>query len=144
MLLNYTTQIEASKTVSQIEDILTQHGAKSILKNYTDTGLIESLTFLVNTPNGEAFIKLPVNPDAILIVMKKQRIPIRLQNKPQAIRVAWRIVKDWIEAQMAILETDMVKLDQIFLPYIEISQNKTVYQLFNERKNLQITQGEDK
>ena len=33
-ILNYTTTIDAFKTVSEIEYILMKHGAKSIMKNY--------------------------------------------------------------------------------------------------------------
>ena len=33
-MLNYTTQIDAFKTVSEIEYVLMKHKAKSIMKNY--------------------------------------------------------------------------------------------------------------
>ena len=33
-ILNYTTTIDAYKTVSEIERILVMHGAKSIMKQY--------------------------------------------------------------------------------------------------------------
>ncbi len=141
-LLNYTTQIEASKTVGQIHGILVGHGARSILTNYDKDGQIESLSFEVDTPHGVAHIKLPVDPDAVLRVMMKSgsHVPYRLQTKAQAIRIAWRIVKDWVEAQMAILETEMVKMEQIFLPYIQIENGQTLFEVFEARKML--TQGE--
>ncbi len=136
-ILNYTTTIEASKTVMEIQKILVTHGAKSILTNYDSNGVIESLSFLVNTPQGEIGIKLPVNPDAVLKVMSKygSKVPYRLQTRTQAIRIAWRILKDWVEAQMAILETEMVKIDQIFLPYIETPKG-TIYQLYTDKQQL--------
>lgn len=144
-LLNYSTGIEASKTVFEIHKILTSHGARSILTNYTNDGVIESLSFMIITPNGERGIRLPIVPDSILKVMNKSnKIPRTFRNKPQAIRVAWRIVKDWVEAQMAILETEMVQIEQIFLPYIEASNGKTVYQLYVEKQSLQITDGGEK
>ncbi len=142
-ILNYTTQIEASKTVGQIHGILVAHGAKAFLTNYDPQGQIESLSFEVNTPHGIAHIRLPVNPDAVLRVMKRNdsRIPYRLQTHPQAIRIAWRIVKDWVEAQMAILETEMVKMEQIFLPYIQIQSGQTLFEVFESQRML--TQGEE-
>lgn len=137
-LLNYTTQIEAAKTVAQINSILVAHGAKSILTNYDDKGLIISLSFEIQTPQGMAAIRLPVNPDAVLKVMSRYQshVPQRLQTKEQAIRIAWRIVKDWVEAQMAILETEMVKMEQIFLPYIETQSGQTLFQVFESRRLL--------
>ena len=39
-------------------------------------------------------------------------------RRQQAVRASWRILKDWVEAQMALLETGMVTMDEIFLPYM--------------------------
>lgn len=133
-LLNYTTQIEAVKTVGQIQGILAGHGARAILMNYDGEGHIESLSFQINTPHGRIGIRLPVDPDSALKVLTRQRVPNRYQNKPQAIRIAWRIVKDWVEAQMAILETEMVKMEQIFLPYmIDPKTDRTLYETLEEK-----------
>lgn len=132
-LLNYTTSIEASKTVSEIQKILAKHGAKSILIDYDTEGLVEALSFRVTTPQGDAGIKLPVNPDTVLTVLTRQcrlgKVPNRYVNRPQAVRVAWRIIKDWVEAQMAILETEMVKMEQIFLPYVIGRDGRTLYEV---------------
>ena len=46
--------------------------------------------------------------------------------------MAWRIVKDWVEAQMALLATGMVELEEIFLPYM-LSGDRTLYQVLTER-----------
>jgi hypothetical protein len=32
--------------------------------------------------------------------------------------VSWRLINDWVEAQMTIVETTMVQLEQVFLPYV--------------------------
>ena len=46
----------------------------------------------------------------------------------QARRVGWRIIKDWLEAQMALLELNMVKIQEVFLPYIIGIDGKTIYE----------------
>ena len=133
-LLNYTTKVEAIKTVYEIQGILASHGAKTILINYANDSSIESLSFQVDTPHGMLGIRLPVDPDAAMKVLDKQKVPPRYKTKPQAIRIAWRILKDWVEAQMAILETEMVRMEQIFLPYIISSKTgQTVYELLEQR-----------
>jgi len=138
-LLNYTTTIQAVKTVGEIQNILAKHGAKSILIDYDDAGHIEALAFCVGTMHGDISIRLPILPDSVLKVLQRQAIPIRYKNRPQAIRIAWRIVKDWTEAQMAILETEMVQMEQIFLPYIIGETGKTIYESFLENR-LQLMQ----
>ena len=52
----------------------------------------------------------------------------------QANRVAWRIIKDWIDAQMAVLETEMVEMEEIFLPYVLNKQGQTLYEAFKENQ----------
>ncbi len=142
-LLNYTTQIEAAKTVGEIQKTLVAHGAKSILIDYGDDGTVEALAFQVITPQGEVGIRLPIEPTATLRVLERQwqsgKIPRRYVAKDQAIRIAWRIIKDWVEAQMAILETEMVKMEQIFLPYVITPGGKTLYEHMVDSKFLLTT-----
>lgn len=139
-LLNYSTTVSANKTVSEIENILAKHRARTIMKNYDDNGLIESLSFEIETPQGFAGIRLPINTPAITKVLENQyrlgKIPRRFVTHEQAVKIAWRIIKDWVEAQMAILETEMVKMEQIFLPYIIANDGKTLFEVFESRKML--------
>lgn len=133
-LANYSTAVSAQRTVAEIQEILVKHGAKQILMGYTDGGAIESLSFMAPTPYGNIPIRLPVNIEAILRVLRKQGVPRHLQTREQAVRVAWRILKDWIRAQMAIQETEMVKMEQIFLPYMVTPGQKTLYEAMVEKR----------
>jgi len=141
-LLNYTTTISAQKTVGEIMAILVSHGAGAILMNYDKVGEIESLSFRVQTVAGEIGIRLPINPDAVLKVMSRQNIPKKYQNRTQAIKVAWRIAETWIKAQSAIIETEMVSLEQIFLPYWITPSGKTLYDHLVDTK-FQLGQGRE-
>jgi len=132
-LFCYTTKIEPAKTIAEIQQELVSHGAKSVLANYDDGGKIESLSFSITTPKKEIGIKLPCDPRPVQEVLKKQyeagKIPRRFaKDEHQALRVAWRIVLYWVKAQMAILETRMVKMEQIFLPYAIMRDGKTLFE----------------
>jgi len=141
-LANYTTTVSAARTVAEIQDILAKHGAKEILSNYSDDGIIESLSFIVSTSHGNLGFHLPVNPDAVQKILSKQlRVPRSLQTHEQAVKIAWRIVRDWVRAQMAILETEMVKMEQIFLPYMITPDNRTLYENMAD-KGFYLTEGE--
>ncbi len=146
-LLNYTTTIDSNKTAQEIENILQKHGATAVVKEFAG-GSITSLFFKVATPTGTLGIRLPIDPDAVLRVLYKQyqqgKVPFRLtHDRPQAERIAWRILKDWIEAQMALLETEMVKLEQIFLPYVMVNAKQTLFQKFQEGTLLTQGKAED-
>lgn len=134
-IANYSTSVEAIKTIGEIEVILVKHGAKSILTNYNEDGTVESLSFIVKTAYGDMPIRLPVNAEAILRVMQRDRqVPRHYCTHPQAVRVVWRILRDWVRAQMAILETEMVKMEQIFLPYMITKNEQTLYEAMVDKK----------
>ena len=129
-ILNYSTTVEAYKTVSEIENILVKHKAKSILKNYEGES-ISSMSFMVDTNNGSVPVKLPIKTTECLKLLQeaKKNGTKNIKATPeQAERVAWRVMKDWIEAQMALLDINMVSLEEIFLPYIVDSNGITVYE----------------
>lgn len=137
-ILNYTTQIDAFKTVSEIEYILMKHKAKSIMKNYEGES-ISGLSFLIDTGRQQVPVKLPVRIDECLKVLQKekQRGTKNIKaTREQAERVAWRILKDWIESQMALLDIEMVRFEEIFLPYIELQDGETIYEKLNRQQFL--------
>lgn len=47
-----------------------------------------------------------------------RQVPNALKNEDQARRVAWRIIKDWVEAQMAIIQSGTAEMAEVFLPYV--------------------------
>lgn len=138
-ILNYTTTVDSFKTVSEIEYILMKHNAKSIMKNY-DGESITGLSFLIDTGAEQIPVRLPVKVDECLKVLKKEkRKNPRKQIKDtweQAERAAWRILKDWVEAQMALLAIEMVRFEEIFLPYIETTNGQTIYERLEEKQFL--------
>lgn len=138
-ILNYTTTIDAFKTAAEIEHILIKHKAKSIMKNY-EGETITGLSFLIDTGTQQIPVRLPVKIDECLLVLKKQKKENPKKQikdtREQAERVAWRILKDWIEAQMALLDIEMVRFEEIFLPYIETNTGQTVYERLEEKQFL--------
>lgn len=143
-ILNYTTTVDAFKTVSEIEYILVKHKAKSVMKNY-EGETITGLSFLIDTGVQQIPIRLPVKVEECLKVLKKEkkenpRKQVK-DTREQAERVAWRILKDWVESQMALLDIEMVRFEEIFLPYIETNNGQTVYERLEERQFLLDVEG---
>lgn len=138
-LKNFTTDVPVSKTVSEIHVMLAEHGAKKIMFDYAENGELEAICFSISTPNGEMGIRLPANVERVRAVLQRQKNDAKTKNRSaindsraQAARVAWRIVKDWTAAQIAILETEMVDVQQVFLPYIVNNSGQTVYELWQD------------
>ena len=66
-------------------------------------------------------------------------MPRKLKTDEQALRVSWRIIKDWVQSQMAIVESEIAELPEIFLPYVVMDDGDT---LFNKFKSNQLQLGE--
>jgi hypothetical protein len=49
-------------------------------------------------------------------------------------RVAWRIVKDWPEAQLAVIRAGLVDLEQVFLPYAQDAHGNTLYERMRSQR----------
>lgn len=121
-------------TIGEIQRQLVKHGARKIVQDYDDAGRITSISFLIDTPSGPRGIRLPANMDAVVRVLTKQKVKA---EREQAERIAWRIVKDWVEAQMAILEAMMVSMDEVFLPYmVDVSGERTFYEAYQANQLL--------
>lgn len=133
-ILNYTTKISADKTASEIAKMLSMAGARSILTEYDEEcSFVESITFRMEINGAFVAFKLPTDWRPVLEVLENDRkVPRSFETKEQAIRVAWRIVRSWIEAQLAILETRMVKPEQVFLPYVIMNNGKTISENIEE------------
>jgi hypothetical protein len=130
-LLNYTTEVPALRTIGSVQALLVEAGARSIQTDYDAVGTPIGLAFMVETMNGPRGFKLPVQAFRVLQVLKRdKKVAPRYKTPEQAERVAWRIVKDWLEAQLAIIQTEMVTLDQVMLPYMTSGDGRTVYELY--------------
>lgn len=140
-IANYTTTVTSLKSIGEIQGILVGHGAKHILIDYDNEEPV-GLAFMIATPYGDAGFRLPANINKVQTVLNKQRVRSQV-SREMASRVAWRIVKDWVRAQMAILDTEMVSIDQIFLPYMQTGQDgKTLYEVMVDHR-LQLPKGEE-
>ena len=128
-IMNYTTTISAEKTASEIQAKLAKARAQAVLCEYGDDGVMCSMSFRIATPNGVIAFQLPANTTGVLRALQRdKRVPARLKTKQQAANVAWRVLKDWIEAQLAIVEAEMADMTEVFLPYAQRMDGATVYQ----------------
>jgi hypothetical protein len=126
-ILNYTTKISCEKTIGEIMKCLVRHGATKIVTDYKGQ-LPCAVTFCLVLKGTLVAFSLPANYDGVLMAMKEARnIPKRLITKEQAVKVSWRIVKDWVEAQMAIVEAQLADIAEVFLSYAITRNGNTLY-----------------
>jgi hypothetical protein len=127
-LLNYTTKIDADKTAHEIAKCLSMHGAQAVLTEYDKKeGYVLAISFQIELEGQKVGFRLPCDWKPVLEILKRDaKVPRRDVSEVQAVRVAWRIVKDWVEAQMALVETKMATTQAVFLPYAVMKNGRTL------------------
>jgi len=129
-LKNYTTSISAEKSINEIEFLLAGFGANKIVKDYDNNGKIISLVFQLDQKG----YKLPANTEGVYAVVygdkrEAQNNTQEEARKKQAYDVSWRILKDWIHAQISIIASGQAQLDQVLLPYM-FNGKRTLYDMY--------------
>lgn len=130
-----TTQIPAEKTAQEIHSLLVQAGARQVLTEYNDKREITGIHFIMAVNNQQIPFKMPVRTETLLIYFSKKARKTGYYNsaKQQAVmdkakRVAWRQLLRWIEAQLAFIDSGMAETAEVFMPYVQVAPNETLYQ----------------
>lgn len=139
-ILNYTTKIDSYKTITEIQQMLAKAGAKKMVIDNDTKGLPIAITFCIDWNGMLTAFALPCNFEGVLKAMKRSsKVPKSLCTEDQALRVGWRIVKDWTAAQLAIVEADLVTMAEVFLPYAVTKDGTTLYKHVESNKQLLLT-----
>ena len=120
-----------------------EKGARPRSLEFGPDGQPAGLKWRVDSRHGPLGFALPIKAEAVYTVLTQQKImPTNSQGrKEQANRTAWRIVKEWVAAQMALIETGMVEMEEVFLPYM-LTEGRTAYQVLSANKFKALGSGE--
>ena len=132
---NFTTKVPVDKTINDLQKILTKAKASAIMTEY-ENGQPSALSFRVAVDGHDMHFCLPVKIDGVTAALKRDR---EYRDDAHARRVAWRIVKDWCDSQMALIDAGQAELAQIFLPYAQAPNGETFYQAVKGRGFLQLS-----
>lgn len=154
-LKNYTSEVPVSQTIYRIEQVLIKCGVSGITKEYGPVaGSIIAICFQIKLDGvKEISIRLPVDKERALDALwlnyadgdklsedgkaiayhygrsqkKKRRADFAMQSE----RTAWKIVQDWVEVQMSMIQMKQADFVEVFLPYVWDGRS-TVYSRLKE------------
>lgn len=154
-LKNYTSAVPSHVTIYRIEQTLIKCGVSGIAKEYapSPSGTISAITFKISIPEFPVMnVRLPVDeekalqalwmdyvgtdklsPDGKRIVYNSYKKKCRDDFSKQASMTAWKIVQDWVEVQMSMIQMKQADFMQVFLPYIWNGRT-TYYEALKENK----------
>lgn len=140
-ILNYTTEIQPIRTALEVQTILAQKGAQRVSVDYDAEGQPVAVEFMILVHKQPVHFRMPCNVNNVHSALYRQKIERKYKSEAHARRVAWRIIKDWVEVQMAFVEAGQAEMAEVFLPYAIDSNGETMYGLFKESKQKQLTSG---
>lgn len=134
-LKNYTSTVPVSETIRRIEAVLIRCGVSGITKEYGPNAEVSALRFEL-VASAKVNIRLPVDRDRALealwlnyangepLTRGGNEVASSFKRKKksdfrdQAERTAWKIVQDWVEVQMSMIQMKQADTLEVFLPYV--------------------------
>lgn len=135
-LKNYTSNVPVSQTLYRIEQVLIKCGVKSIEKEYGPNAEVCAVRFRIQLVDRELAVRLPADKEKAQDALwfdyvgddrltkdgklepwnrkKKKRADFAVQAE----RTAWRIVKDWVEVQLSMIQLKQADTVEVFMPYV--------------------------
>lgn len=136
-LKNYTSDVPVSKTIFKIEQVLIQCGVLGITKEYGTNAEVTAIRFHIPVHDREMTVRLPADAekaldalwlnyvdgdeltaDGLELTWKSTKRKKRADFLAQAHRTAWKIIQDWIEVQMSMIQMKQAEQAEVFMPYI--------------------------
>jgi len=137
LIKNYTTDIPVERTITEIQKILAQNGARGIALEYDESGNIKDIYFKIVLHDKDLPFRLPAKANRVYAALHgdaTQSYQGRYGEgwRQQAERIAWRICKTWLEAQITLINLEQVKIEEVFLPYLIMPGNKTLFETMEQ------------
>jgi len=144
-LKNYKS--EGKNTFEKIQKILSSHGANKIMFDYKKDGTLEAITFGLEIDGKQMGFRLPALVENVVEILYGgedrwgQPKKITETQREQAYRTAWANIRDWIDAQMALVETKQTKIHQVFLAFVVMKDGRTLSEHFEADPGLLLNSG---
>lgn len=132
---NYLTEIPTARTVAEIQQMLGEAGASSISVDYKDKK-VAAIKFEIELGDLTLRYVLPCRWQQIHKLLKADKKAIEAMRRHQIAlseehsrAVGWRIVRDWLDSQLALIEAEMVDIQEVMLPFMLAADGRTAYEV---------------
>ncbi len=135
-LKNMYSEASEASIFDAIRKELVAHKAKRLLFDYDEDGRATGIEFTLEIGNAALQFRLPARfaqAEPILEQARRaSRHPMSRGDtlKEQTYRAVWATIRDWISAQMALIDVGAVRTEEVFLPYLVLEEGKTMFEQF--------------
>lgn len=124
-LKNYTSSVPVAVTIGRIESVLIKVGVSGITKEYGPQSEVCAITFHIALGETHVAVRLPANREQALNALWENYRAThprgRLTRKDfaqQAERTAWKLMQDWCEVQLSLIQVKQAEFLEVFLPFV--------------------------
>lgn len=127
---NYTTTVPVQRSLQEISEALAKAGAGAVQVEYGSEARPVGLAFRLSGPEGPLYFKLSARLDGVAKTLRRDMPRTRFAPDRVA-RIAWRILRDWVLAQLALIDAGAAEVVEVFLPYLQTAgDGTTLYESF--------------
>jgi len=101
------------------------------MKEYDNQKRLAGIAFIIGVEGRDMPFRLPARAENCEKILKgavrrpKEGTYDRIRE--QAERTAWKIVSDWIDVQMSLIELEQAEFLEIFLPYVYFPESRQTF-----------------
>jgi hypothetical protein len=142
-LKNYTTDVPVMRSLQEIQAILGKAGARSMSVDYDDKGAPVAVSFVLMLDGFPQSYRLPRDSNGALRALRAEKskdMRPSYRTEAHAERVSWRILKDWLDAQLALVQCTQAESAQAFMPYAT-QDGRTLFEVYREQRQKQLGSG---
>lgn len=129
-LMNYTTSIPAFKSIGEIQEFLINFGAQNIIID-SENKKVKAIKFTYRIGDMILPFKVPADVDETAETLWNEYLSSKHRMRKtkadfydEAERVAWRIARDWVHAQLSLLTIKSKYFMHIFAGFL-VTDTKT-------------------
>lgn len=127
---NYSSGTSPSISIGKIQQFLANVGANAVTVKYKE-GHPVALSFVLNVTTQEGQLALnftlPARIERVHELLQKVREAKR-RTREQARKTAWANLRDWVDAQVALIQSEQVVVSEVFLPYLVLPTGKSLFE----------------
>ena len=129
---NYTSSVPVTNSINYIEHRLSTAGASHIAKFYEGNRPV-GMIFQISQNSIPLTFKLPAKSESVFNVLynavKRPRPSTKETIRMQSDRTAWKILSDWVDIQVTMIQLEQAEFAEVFLPYFyDQKLNKTLFE----------------
>jgi len=132
------TDIPAHRTRGEVSALMTDFGGVAEISHQLEEGKVIGFRFTMLLHGKPLIFQLPVRTSRVVKqLVDRRRKPPRPAEMPaiekKAERIAWRQTLRWMEAQLAMVDTGLADLAEVFMPYLLGLGGTTFYEHWRGR-----------